>query len=482
MKSRKNILEDIIRIFHKQTCRSILMGILCVSMTVSGLFLGSAEAKGTKVTLSKQQEAKVVALLGDLNENAPDSVKNELRQLVYEAETCISEREAAGNYVIPIEEGKVWEDITILLDNESMRHLGGYYYEAEDDKESTGQTVDYGKNTMNNLKQRLSKGDWNELNKIRNDYFAAIENDTQGYDVDTDFEIKAIINKYKELDADAIVLNVLDAKNQQNVGMFKITPELDAVYQKGTENGLKLLGTEQQASLKKIWRQTTNILPKELFANFKYFKVGGDGELGTQAYVMPLDSEGKSWCMVVDPADITEDGYYPYTVVHEMAHYITLNENQVEYFSDELYPMDRYEDRLCVADEDSYLQAFYKLFWRDIITDWYIDSDNPYFYYRHQSEFVTGYASTDCTEDMAESFSAYVLLDKAPTPETQAKMDFFDSYPELKAIKRDILNNIKKNGVYVNPEIQPSYKQEDGSAGLDTFIKLMIGITEIMTQ
>lgn len=74
-------------------------------------------------------------------------------------ETRIAEREAKGNYLIPIEEGKLWEDITVLLDKESIRQLGGYYYEADDDKESTEQTLDYGKKTMDNLKQRLSKED-----------------------------------------------------------------------------------------------------------------------------------------------------------------------------------------------------------------------------------------------------------------------------------------------------------------------------------
>lgn len=62
-------------------------------------------------------------------------------------------------------------------------------------------------------------------------------------------------------------------------------------YIKKEPKWIEIVRTEEQASLKKVWIQTTNVLPKELFANFKYFKVGGDGKLGTYAYVMPLDLE-----------------------------------------------------------------------------------------------------------------------------------------------------------------------------------------------
>lgn len=483
MKIKQNILRDKIRMTYKQMGRCVLTGVLCVTMTASGLFLGCVEAKDTNIILSQQQEEEVIALLGDLNENASDSVKNELRQLVYEAETLIADRESKDNYLLSKKEANIWEAITALLDKETMRQFGKVYRNSNGVSQGEDQEgdMDYGKEMMDNLKKVLSNQDWNRVNEIRNDYFTAIENNDQDYSVNPELEIRGVINKYNELDSDAILLNLLGDKSQQNLGIFKITPDFDAVYQKGTENGLYLLGPEEQKSLKKVWEETTDIIPKELFANFKYFQVGGDGELGTFAYVTPLDAEGKLWCMTVDPADIKDDGYYPYTVVHEMAHYITLNQNQVNYLNKKLYPMDRYRDWLLVANDDSYLQAYYKLFWRDMIIDWYTNQDNPYFYLRHQSQFVTGYASTDCTEDLAESFSAYVLLDEAPTPETQAKFDFFDSYPELRSIKSDILNNIKKNNVYVNPNSEPVYGQEDESTFLDEYINLLSSITEIMS-
>ncbi|MFV0516074.1 MAG: hypothetical protein ACK5MV_01595 [Aminipila sp.] len=457
-KNKQNILRGKVKVMANYRHIKSLSIFICIIMMSSILFTGCIENKIGKIELSPQEEAKVVALLGDLNKDASDSVKNKLGQLVQKANTYMVEREANGNYEMSDKEYKLWEKITSLLDKETIRQFGEDNYEEEE----PDKTLDYGKETMGNLKKVLAEKDWKKLNKIRNEYFTATENNDESYDVDIEEEIRNIITNYKELDVDAIVLNLLDDKNQQNFGMFKITPEFNAIYQNGKENGLKVLKAEEQEDLKRVWKQTTDILPKELFANFKYFKVGGDGELGTYAYVIPVDSQGKLWCMTVDPADITEDGLFPYTAVHEMVHYITLNEKQVEYFNgdEKSYPMDRYSDWECVAKEDSYLQDFYNEFWKDIINDWATDSENPYFYYRHQSQFVTGYAATECAEDLAESFSAYVFLDKAPTPEAQAKLDFFDKYPELKALKGHILNNVKKNKVYVNPEIEPVYDDE----------------------
>ncbi|QHI72047.1 hypothetical protein [Aminipila terrae] len=406
-----------------------------------------------KLELSKEENVQLTALLGDLNENATEQVRSDVGTLLHKADILMQEREGKKDYKMSDKETEIWQKITALLDKETIRQFGEDNY--KEDKPDP--KLDYGKETMANLKKILSRKDWDKLNQLREEYFKATENDDEQYDVDINKEIKDIVGKYRKLDADAIALNLLDDKNQKNFGMFVITPAFNAVYQEGSQNGLDSLSKKEQKNLEKNWKAVTDILPKELFANFKYFKVGGDGELGTYAYVIPVDDQGKTWCMTVDPADIKDDGLFPYTVVHEMCHYLTLNEKQVEYFGDneKYYPENRYSDWECVANEDSYLQAYYKAFWKDMINDWATDPENAYFYDRHKSEFVTGYASTECAEDLAESFCAYVFLKSADTPGVQAKFDFFDRYPELKQLKQQILKKVKANHVYVNPEIEP---------------------------
>ena len=58
--------------------------------------------------------------------------------------------------------------------------------------------------------------------------------------------------------------------------------------------------------------------------------------------------------------------------------------------------------------------------------------DSYGFYLRHQADFVTDYASTDPSEDIAESFTYFVLWD-APEGDAvwEEKLNFFYRYPEL---------------------------------------------------
>ncbi|QAT41924.1 hypothetical protein [Aminipila luticellarii] len=434
------------------------IGKLFILVLISITFLTSTSvgANGGKPILSEEEGVQLSALLGDLNEDAPEQVRNDVGTLLHQADSLMKEREAQANYEMPEEETEIWRNITKLLDEETIRQFGEDNY--QEDKPDPN--LDYGKQTMSNLKKTLSGRDWNKLNSLREEYFKSVENEDEEYDVDINKEIKSIIGKYKRLDADAVALNLLDDKNQKNIGMFTITSDFRAVYQDGSKNGLNSLSWKERKKLQESWEAVTDIIPKDLFVHFKYFKVGGDGELGTYAYVIPVDDQGKVWCMTVDPADIKDDGLFPYTVVHEMCHYLTLNEKQVDYYSDNVtaYPADRYSDWECVAKENSYLQSFYEKFWKSMINDWATNPDNPYFYDRHKSEFVTGYASTECAEDLAESFCAYVFLKSAATPAMQAKFDFFDGYPELKKLKKEILVKVKENNIYVNPEIEP----EDG--------------------
>ncbi|QIB68175.1 hypothetical protein Ami103574_02100 [Aminipila butyrica] len=434
---------------RKEMGKLFVLAFICITLlTTTGIGVD-----GGIPVLSQAENTQLTALLGDLDGEAPRTVRDQVGALLHQVQQLAQAREAEGNYEMSEEETTIWKKITAQLDAETIRQFGEY----TDDEPEEKAEVDYGKTTMSNLKGTLSRTDWNALNTLREDYFKAVEEDDEAYDVDVEAEMKSIITKYKRLDADAVVLNLLDDKNQKNQGLFYITANQQAVYQEGWKNGLDTLTWKEQKKLAESWQQVTAILPKDWFAPFQYFKVGGDGVDGTYAYVIPVDDRGERWCMAVDPADITEDGLFPYTVVHEMCHYWTLNEKQVEYLGDQVayYPAERYSDWECVAKEDSYLQAFYQAFWQDIINDWATDPENLYFYDRHQSEFVTGYASTNCAEDLAESFSAYVFLKSADTPEVQAKLDFFDSYPELRQKKKEILKMVKENKVYVNPQIEP---------------------------
>ena len=102
---------------------------------------------------------------------------------------------------------------------------------------------------------------------------------------------------------------------------------------------------------------------------------------------------------------------------------------------------------------DSYLYQFYVLFWEDIHAEWQdinlIEDEDAYydalddFYYAYEDRFLTDYAATNPEEDIAESFSFFVL---SPRPAGDSIADqkilFFYGFPELVRLRDEIVNAI----------------------------------------
>jgi len=101
---------------------------------------------------------------------------------------------------------------------------------------------------------------------------------------------------------------------------------------------------------------------------------------------------------------------------------------------------------------DSYENAFYHKFWREIYPENVIiqrttDIDTAWdlfdeFDRKYLDQFVNGFATSTIQEDMAESFMAFVLWEK-PTKSTilDQKILFFYDYPELVELREFIRNN-----------------------------------------
>ena len=73
------------------------------------------------------------------------------------------------------------------------------------------------------------------------------------------------------------------------------------------------------------------------------------------------------------------------------------------------------------------------------------DEDEIYYFYEdHTDNFVTPYAATDQAEDIAESFTNFVLRDK-PTSNTtlkDQKVNFFYQFSELVNMRQQLRDNV----------------------------------------
>ena len=297
-------------------------------------------------------------------------------------------------------------------------------------------------NMFSRLKSMVSENDYNDITTLYDKYetsedYAYIE------------DIKAIIDNYEEINSDIFVeylLDPIDMKAYFTLNSQKnlvLKPLLPIIESKPTPSELE--------TYDKIWREIKDKVGTNLLASLDSFIVYSDGKDETLAYVNYIDDKASRWYMAIDIEDsinmednsLKEDFYF--TIVHELAHVITLNDTQAIYNSEPSFG--KYFEEDISFNEDSYLNEFYNRFWTYSIDESRIiqnldNEDIRYkFFLRHENSFVTDYAATSPSEDIAESFAYFVINEKPMGNEIwEQKIRFFYEFEELVEIK----NNIRK--------------------------------------
>ena len=223
---------------------------------------------------------------------------------------------------------------------------------------------------------------------------------------------------------------------------------------------------KDRGSHEAIWNYFVFITPPEERALISEFAIFTDGKGKRLAGVGQTLPDPTQWMLEVDILD--SENYYDltYTLIHEQGHLLTLNAEQVPP-SDAIfkYPNNRtiYEQEVSACPQyfpgqgcstpDSYINEFYDRFWTDLNADWQqIDleknEDVRYtmledFYRTYEDQFLSKYAATSPSEDIAESWAFFVL---SPKPELTSianeKILFFYEYPELVELRTQILKQI----------------------------------------
>jgi hypothetical protein len=215
-----------------------------------------------------------------------------------------------------------------------------------------------------------------------------------------------------------------------------------------------------------IWNYFVSIIPAEQRALLSDFFIFTDGEGNHLAAVSQALQDPEKWILHVDILD--SQNYYDltYTLLHEQGHLLTLNAGQVPpsnaifehpnnkgIYSREAAACPQYFTGEGCSEPDSYINQFFDRFWPYIYPDWEqieVEEDEDThttllrdFYRTYQDQFVSDYAATSPVEDIAESWTFFVL---SPKPELTSianeKILFFYEYPELVQLRTQILEQI----------------------------------------
>lgn len=223
---------------------------------------------------------------------------------------------------------------------------------------------------------------------------------------------------------------------------------------------------DSRAAHEGIWNYFTSLVPAEHRSYITEFSILSDGPNNILAGVSPTYDNPYEWTLKIDVADAVDRYSLTYSLIHEYGHLLTLNASQVP--PDEqvfFHPDDkalrdqaeascpRYFTGEGCSSSGSYMSEFFNRYWSSFYGEWKQahSTDEQQiqrelldeFYHVHEEQFLTSYAAASPEEDIAESW-AYFILAPRPEPTTIAnqKILFFYEYPELVALRQEILGRL----------------------------------------
>jgi hypothetical protein len=251
------------------------------------------------------------------------------------------------------------------------------------------------------------------------------------------------------------ILNVYSVKGDQIS-----EPQKESV----PENLLPLQNDLESHQL--IWDYFVFIIPLEQRVPLTEYRIFSDGSGNTSGYneiqwTWRGEDESETWALEVDLADYQDLKSANNVLVHEFGHMLTLNLRQADVRT-EPAKCRFYADENQCSFEESYLNRFFSQFWKgELYEEWKAVASHAdqeavkrgltSFYQAHQQEFVREYAATAPKEDVADSWTYFVMTPR-PTGETVAeqKILFFYDFPELVDLRSQIRSRIC--GYYHMPE------------------------------
>ncbi len=225
-----------------------------------------------------------------------------------------------------------------------------------------------------------------------------------------------------------------------------------------------LVYQEDTVAHQRIWNFYTTIIPAEQRSMVKEFVIFTDGTEGSGAWVDRSWDRPEEWRVGFDILDSDYPLYLADSLIHETGHLITLNTSQVPFDETMIFTgkQDHPKCKNFIMTEgcslpDSYINLFYQRFWKDLYEEWWevdqeaqnAESYEEYqsmlepFYREHRDEFITRYAATNIIEDLAETWTYFVLNPKPDGNDVaMKKVIYFYDFPELVDLRGEIIDGL----------------------------------------
>lgn len=238
-------------------------------------------------------------------------------------------------------------------------------------------------------------------------------------------------------------------ESDQNIIQYDVVDGVLFDYEFGDASSEYLEYAEDFSGHDSIWEQVQVVGGDTLVSDqISSLRLYTDGVGGFLAWVIQEDN-WDTWLLALDVLDMENDPVeFQATLAHEIAHIWSLDNDEMDIsgaiYDESIYDCDTYLNADGCLAEDSYLYLFVEEFWGDLLdVHERLDQDDEDalydFYLDYEDQFVTSYAATNPEEDLAESYSYFVVWSYAPATDIwEQKLNFFAQFPELVA-RRDAI-------------------------------------------
>lgn len=239
-------------------------------------------------------------------------------------------------------------------------------------------------------------------------------------------------------------IGYVDVSEARDLAVFEIIGD-DIILLEGE------LNQDQEKRIRYSFKLFTDLVPREVRSSLKKINVYSNN--GTAAYISFEEGSIKTHIlglnadeMIDESSDFIEKYQISLLFIHELAHLISMQEDQVSNYGVCFNPLGETFD---CHREDSYMNRFNHLFWSNV--DIYFrdnsnksDEDLAKFYELNEGNFLNSYAASNPYEDFAESFMSFVTEFPPETQESglDKKIMFFYQYDEMILIRKALLENL----------------------------------------
>ncbi len=214
-------------------------------------------------------------------------------------------------------------------------------------------------------------------------------------------------------------------------------------------DNISLISGKDNKKYNDIFKIFTTLIPKKNRENLVWYRVYDNKDWDTYAYVSQTDDDESKWILVVNIATFYKNWKLDFkesvhTLIHEFTHTMTLSKTQVNLkIEDENFCKNYFISEWCL-NKNAYLNEFIEKFWKNDFKKSQWDDDYD-FYIWNENRFVTSYASSNPWEDIAETFTYFVIQDKPVYDKmvSDQKILFFWKHKELVKLRAKIRKGLK---------------------------------------